>query len=138
MKNTSIILLIALMVVSCKNEATATPEIIIGDDGIEKTIKQNDGLTLLKGQFLYLADAAVLQTHREIYGVEIDAKMHELNEKAQSFKVEDYDWVNVEIRGRISQKPEGEEGWDFRVKIEEILNVTASENDGTDVIKIGD
>lgn len=138
MKKTSILLLIVLLALSCKNETTPSPETIVGDDGIEKTVKQNDGLTLLKGQFLYLADAAVLQTHREIYGVEIDEKMHQLNEKAKPFKAEDYDWVNVEIRGRISRKPEGEEGWDFRVKIEEILNVTASENDGSDIIKIGD
>lgn len=138
MKKTSILLLIVLLAVSCKNETTASPKTVVGDDGIEKTVKQNDGLTLLKGQFLYLADAAVLQTHREIYGVEIDEKMHQLNEKAKPFKAEDYDWVNVEIRGRISRKPEGEEGWDFRVKIEEILNVTASENDGSDIIKIGD
>ena len=138
MKKTCILILIVLLAVSCKNETATTPETIVGEDGIEKTVKQNDGLTLLKGQFLYLADAAVLQTHREIYGVVIDEKMHELNEKAQPFKVEDYDWVNVEIRGKISRKPEGEEGWDFRIKIEEILNVTAFENDGTDIIKIGD
>ena len=138
MKKTCILLLIVLLAVSCKNETVTTPETIVGEDGIEKTVKQNDGLTLLKGQFLYLADAAVLQTHREIYGVVIDEKMHELNEKAQPFKVENYDWVNVEIRGKISRKPEGEEGWDFRIKIEEILNVTAFENDGTDIIKIGD
>ncbi len=138
MKKTCVLILIVLLAVSCKNETVTTPETIVGEDGIEKTVKQNDGLTLLKGQFLYLADAAVLQTHREIYGVVIDEKMHELNEKAQPFKVEDYDWVNVEIRGKISRKPEGEEGWDFRIKIEEILNVTAFENDGTDIIKIGD
>ena len=64
--------------------------------------------------------------------------MQSFIQTGQPFKVEDYDWVNVEIRGKISRKPEGEEGWDFRIKIEEILNVTAFEDDGTDIIKIGD
>ena len=49
----------------------------------KKTEKQNDGLTLLKGEFIYFADAAVLQTHREVYGVVIDEKMHELDKQVQ-------------------------------------------------------
>ena len=35
----------------------------------EKTAKQSDGLTLLKGEFVYYDGAAVLQTNSEIYGV---------------------------------------------------------------------
>ncbi len=32
----------------------------------------------MTGDFIYYADAAVLQTPKEIYGVVIDDKMHEL------------------------------------------------------------
>lgn len=118
--------------VSCKENTKET----IGADSPEKTAKQSDGLTLLKGDFLYIADAAVLQTHREVYGVIIDEKMEELNEQAKLLKDTEFDWVKVEIRGEISQKPEKEEGWDNRVAIKEILNVTKGENSNNDIIKI--
>ena len=55
-----------------------------------------------------MADAAVLQTHREIYAVVIDDKMHELNDQVKKYKQEDTDMVPVEIRGEIKPKPEGE------------------------------
>ena len=106
-------------------------------NGDERTAKQSDGLTLLKGDFLYLADAAVLQTHREIYGVVIDDKMHELDEMVKKFKTEDTDMVPVEIRGKISQKPPNEEGWPYRVEIKEILKVSAPDPNTTEIIKIG-
>ena len=124
----------------CKNETNkgnssdAVNETI---DSEKRTAKQSDGLTLLKGNFLYMADAAVLQTHREIYGVVIDEKMHELNEQVKKYKKADTDMVPVEIRGEIKPKPEDEEGWDYRVTIKEILNVTAPEETNEDVIKLG-
>ena len=106
-------------------------------DGEERTAKQSDGLTLLKGDFLYLADAAVLQTHREIYGVVIDEKMHELDDMVRKYKTEDTDMVPVEIRGKISQKPNNEEGWPYRVEIKEIIKVSAPDPNTTEIIKIG-
>ena len=124
----------------CKNETNkgnssdAVNETI---DSEKRTAKQSDGLTLLKGNFLYMADAAVLQTHREIYGVVIDEKMHELNDQVKKYKKADTDMVPVEIRGEIKPKPEDEEGWDYRVTIKEILNVTAPEETNEDVIKLG-
>ncbi|HZW62734.1 MAG TPA: hypothetical protein VFF15_03720 [Flavobacteriaceae bacterium] len=92
---------------------------------------------VLKGEFVYLADAAVLQTETEIYAVVIDEKMHELDNKVKPFKSEDTDMIPVEIRGIISPKPEGEEGWDYRVKITEILNVSKPNPEENSVIKIG-
>jgi len=121
-----------------KSETNATQnENQITADGPERTAKQSDGLTLLKGEFLYLADAAVLQTHKEVYAVVIDEKMHELDDMVKSYKTEDTDMVPVEIRGKITQKPEGEEGWPFRVEIKEILNVSEPDKDKSDIIKIG-
>lgn len=132
MKKIAFYIIITMLIVSCKEN----PKETIGADSPEKTAKQNDGLTLLKGDFLYIADAAVLQTHREVYGVIIDEKMEELNEQAKLLKDTEFDWVKVEIRGEITQKPEKEEGWDHRVAIKEILNVTKAENNTNDIIKI--
>ncbi|MBT8277650.1 MAG: hypothetical protein KJO41_01515 [Bacteroidia bacterium] len=132
-----------MLVLGCKEtkeqstSATDNKETINSADSPEKTEKQSDGLTLLKGDFLYLADAAVLQTHREVYGVVIDEKMHELNSMASPYKKADTDMVSVEVRAKIFPKPDGEEGWDYRIEIKEILNVSEPKADGDDVIKLG-
>jgi uncharacterized lipoprotein NlpE involved in copper resistance len=117
-----ILLLVVIAFVGCKNN-NKTEEKTTAIENLEKTEKQNDGLTLLKGEFIYYADAAVLQTHSEIYGVILNEKMQELNEQVQQYKTKVTDMVPVEIRGKITPKPENEEGWPFRVEIKEILNV---------------
>ncbi|PTM10323.1 MAG: hypothetical protein DA407_03970 [Bacteroidetes bacterium] len=136
MKKIFLILSISLAFIACKNEAKAEPEESNTTISEERTEKQSDGLTLLKGEFIYYADAAVLQTHKQMYAVVIDEKMQELNEKAQEFKNEVTDFVEVEIRGKITPKPENEEGWDYRVEIKEILNVKAAEQ-SSEVVKLG-
>ena len=141
MRKLSIVICVFVLL-ACKNEAKSTEndtqmEPVESTETKGRTAKQSDGLTLLKGDFLYMADAAVLQTHREIYAVVIDDKMHELNNKVKKYKKEDTDMVPVEIRGEIKPKPEGEEGWDYRVSIKEILNVLPPNEKDGDVIKLG-
>ena len=132
------LLVITTAFLSCKKDSKSNKgkESISIDDS-EKTDKQNDGLTLLKGDFIYFSDAAVLQTHREVYGVVIDEKMHELDIQVQQYKNEVTDMVPVEIRGKIIPKPENEEGWAFRVEIKEILNVSKPNPEANEVIKLG-
>tara|TARA_R110002049_G_scaffold90686_2_gene227145 strand:- start:68561 stop:68977 length:417 start_codon:yes stop_codon:yes gene_type:complete len=120
--------------ISCKNNSRSENKEV---DNNAKTAKQNDGLTLLKGDFIYYADAAVLQTHAEVYGVVIDEKMHELDKQVQAYKNEATDMVPVEIRGIITPKPENEEGWPFRVEIKEILTVSKPNSEANNVIKLG-
>ena len=138
MKKIIVLLIITIAFISCKNDSKVnTEKEIIPKDGVTKTAKQSDGLTLLKGDFIYFADAAVLQTHREVYGVVIDKKMHELNELVKQYKVETTDMVPVEIRGKIIPKPENEEGWPYRVEIKEILTVSKPKPQDNEVIKVG-
>jgi len=137
MKKVIITLLCFTVIVSCKNESkTELKEDSVTTDSNGKTAKQNDGLTLLKGEFVYYGDAAVLQTHQEVYAIIIDDKMHELNKQVEQYKTESTDMVPVEIRGKITPKPEAEEGWPFRVEIKEILNVTKPNPKDNDVIKL--
>jgi len=137
MKNIILIFLISTFVLACKSDkkTESKEDAIESKDG--KTSKQNDGLTLLKGDFVYYADAAVLQTHAEVYAVVIDAKMHELDNQVRAHKVEATDMVPVEIRGKITPKPADEEGWPFRVEIKEILNVYKPDAKDNNVIKLG-
>ena len=136
MKKILLILITITAFTACKNDAKTEPQEVTTDASQQRTEKQSDGLTLLKGEFIYYADAAVLQTHREMYAVIIDDKMHELDNMAKPFKKEATDFVQVEIRGKITPKPENEEGWDYRVEIKEILNVKAAEK-SNEVVKLG-
>ena len=138
MKKLIILLLITTVFTSCKNDAKTEPKTdTINSDNPDKTIKQSDGLTLLKGDFIYYSDAAVLQTHKEVYGVIIDDKMHELETQAKQHKNEPTDMVKVTVRGLITPKPQGEEGWPYRVAIKEILKVEKINPEKNDVIKLG-
>ena len=136
MKKIVVLLIITIAFISCKNNSKSNTE-DIPKDGITKTAKQSDGLTLLKGDFIYFEDAAVLQTHREVYGVIINEKMHELNELVKQYKIETTDMVPVEIRGKIIPKPENEEGWPYHIDIKEILNVSKPKPQDNEVIKVG-
>ncbi|OBX23582.1 MULTISPECIES: hypothetical protein [Bizionia] len=140
MKKLATLLIVSIVFISCKNDSK-TEETIIETEAIDmdspnRTKKQSDGLTLLKGEFVYYSDAAVLQTHREVYGVVMDDKMMELNKMAEAYKKEPTDYTTVSIRGKVVPKPENEEGWPFRVEIKEILSVSASNPETNNVVKL--
>ena len=82
--------------------------------------KKTDTNPQFYGEFLYLADAAVLNTGTEIYGVIIDEKMHELHDLCRPLKRDEYDMIPVYIKGKVHNKPPEEEGWDKRIKISSI------------------
>ncbi|WP_179333825.1 hypothetical protein [Winogradskyella costae] len=119
--------------ISCKNEAKQEVNL---EDNRSKSYDQNDGYITLKGDFVYFADAAVLQTSTEIYGVVMDKNMHKLNEQTKAFKKEATDMVPVTVRVRKFEKNKDEEGWQYRVEIKEILKVEAPDPNKEDVIKL--
>ena len=136
-KQASLLFVFVMVLFSCKNNTkTESTDAVTETSLDERTDKQSDGLTLLKGELIYYADAAVLQTHKQMYAVVVDEKMHELDNMAKPFKTEVTDFVEVEIRGKITPKPENEEGWPYRVEIKEILNIKAAEQ-SSDVVKLG-
>ena len=138
MKKTVFIILTLAAFVSCKNDTKSEQkeETTISDDS-EKTAKQSDGLTLLKGEFVYYGDAAVLQTHAEIYGVLVTDKMLELNKLAEKYKTEPTDMVQVEIRGKITNQKDDKILWENKVEIVEILNVKSASKEDNNVVKLG-
>lgn len=124
MKKLLILLLTITTLSSCKNDSKT------------ETI-DNEELTLIQGDFVYYADAAVIQTRQDVYGVVIDEKMHELDNQVKPYKVEVTDMVPVEVRGKLIPKPEGEEGWPFKVEIIEIIKVSKPDPNKNDVVKLG-
>ncbi|WP_298340261.1 hypothetical protein [uncultured Algibacter sp.] len=138
MKKILFISLFLTAIISCKNETKSEQkEVETEVESNERTAKQNDGLTLLKGQFVYYDGAAVLQTHAEIYGVLLTDKLEVLNEKAQVFKKEPTDMVEVEIRGKITNEKHDEILWENKVEVVEILNVQPTPKEDNKTIKLG-
>ena len=133
MKNIFALLCIAVLTFSCKNESKTVES---AEEAAIEMSQKNDGYVEMTGEFVYYADAAVLHTPSEVYAVVINEKMHELDDMAKAYKVEPTDYVTVQVRGVVSPKPEGEEGWDNRFDIKEIVKVMAS-NKEKDVIKLG-
>lgn len=135
MKKVLIILICFSVFFSCKNEKKTDES--ISTENTERTEKQSDGLTLLKGEFVYYDGAAVLQTHAEIYGVLLTNMFEELNEQAQKFKDNPTDHVQVEIRGKITNEKHDKILWKNKVEIVEILNVQPGSKEEKNIIKLG-
>lgn len=135
MKKVIILLFTLVVSVSCKNDTTKTTKIDV--ESPEKTEKQKDGLTLLKGDFVLYDDAAILQTHREFYGVFITDKTMELNQLVKKYKKAETDMIPVEIRGKISTEKHDKIMWPNKVEIVEILNVFEPKPESNDIIKLG-
>ena len=128
-----LILLLGLSVfISCKNETKSEQK-----DASERTAKKSDGLTLLKGEFVYYDGAAVLQTQSEIYGVLITDKLHELQKQAEKHKSEPTDMVQVAIRGKITNQKDEKILWENKVEVVEVLEVKPGSKADNKVIKIG-
>ncbi|GAB5398606.1 MAG: hypothetical protein Aureis2KO_01910 [Aureisphaera sp.] len=120
MKKTLLLLTFALATVlfSCKNSE-------------EKSAAQEDTPKLLEneysmysGEFIYLADGAVLKGNNFIYGVTLDEMAEELSKRVAPAKKEEFDMVPVVVKGILSKKPEGEEGWEDILTIKEIVTVS--------------
>jgi len=102
-----------------------------------ETVEETVSYEVLKGSYLYYADAAILQTPTEVYGVVLDENSVALDKKVTPYKVLDTDMVPVEIKGEIIPKEAEEEGWPLKVKIVEILKVTKPAPEKNDVITLG-
>jgi hypothetical protein len=132
-KHVVAVLVLYLSVLACKSEAKQT---VASEANSGQSYDQNDGLITMKGAFVYFADAAVLQTKNDIYGVVIDAEMHQLDKQVKPYKKEATDMVPVTVRVRKFPKPKDEEGWPYRVEIKEILKVEAPDTTKNDIIKL--
>jgi len=134
MKKINFIIILTLILFACKNETK--PEVNL-EENRSKSYDESDGLVTMKGDFVYYDNAAVFQTSNEIYGVVIDENLHLLEKQVKAFKKEATDMVPITVRVRKFEKAEGEEGWQHRVEIKEVLNVEAPDPNNKDVIKLG-
>ena len=129
MKHLFIACLLLIGLSSCKNDVETT------QDNTEETVV--DSIPTIKGEFIYIADAAVLKGDNFIYGVTMDAKAQELAERVKPLKREDFDMVPVEVKGKIMPNKETE-GWDEIVEIREIIKVSAPTSEPAVKVKSND
>ncbi len=99
----------------------------------EETQSPKDDLVSLSGEFLYLADAAVLKQENQIYGVVLDSMTMQLSKEVNALKRDDFDMVPVTVKAKIKPNPM-KEGWDEVIEIKEIIKV--SKPTGESSIKI--
>ncbi|WP_378186101.1 hypothetical protein ACE939_13395 [Aquimarina sp. W85] len=106
MKNLLLILFLSTILFSCKQEK-------------KEQITENN--VTVEGEFIYIADAAVIKGTDFIYGVELNEIMHTLAQKVAPLQREEYDMVPVVVKGIV--KPNPEEGWEEILEIKEIVEV---------------
>ena len=117
MKKIILITFLSIVSFSCKEEIKTSKE-------KESKVALNSAEeNLYRGDFIFLKDAAVLKGDNFIYGVSIDELSKQLAERVTEVKVSDFDMVPVAVKGKISQKQEGQEGWDEILTITEIVLV---------------
>ncbi len=108
MKKSFLLIILSLVIFSCKKE---------------KSDSENIQPTLIRGEFIIVSGAAVIKGDDFIYGVKLNEMTDELSKRVTPLKREEYDMVPVVINGII--RPNTEEGWEKIVEITEIINVAA-------------
>ena len=121
------------MFTSCKQENKANAE-------TETVITPEEDVVMLKGEFIYLNDAAVLNCGNKIYGVTIDDKMLELAEQVAAKKNDVNDMIPVIINGVVHPNPAlspTNEVWPEVVTIKKIVKVFAPTGDSAIKVESG-
>ena len=88
MKKITLLVALALLIFSCKNTEEKDPKLVSNETSDSK-------ITIYQGEFIYLADAAVLKGSNFIYGVALDEMSEELAKQVETVKKEEFDMVPV-------------------------------------------
>lgn len=118
MKKRFITLIAGIVLLSaCGNEQ---PEEILE---LEDLTASRDSIRVIEGEFIFIADAAVLKGPDFIYGVKIDSLSTELANRVAPLKNSDFEMVPVKVKAKIVANP-SPEGWDEFLEIKQILEVS--------------
>ncbi|MDP5078608.1 MAG: hypothetical protein NWQ19_10950 [Nonlabens sp.] len=129
-----IALFFAMTLVSCKNDkkdADVAPQ-----DATHASV--NNGSTIVRGEYIFFEDVAVLTTNSEIFEVVQDETMKSLEQKAKQFKKQPSDMVMVTLKVDIISNPKREKTpdvWEKAIKIKEIMEVKPTVSSPNTTIK---
>lgn len=128
MKIIGFLLVVLLAFTSCKNDPRSAD--VVEDEKDQLDVRE------VSGNFIYYADASVLQTRSELFGVVENQKAQELIKQAEPLKDQPTDEVKVTLKVKVTKKPENEEGWENRVEIIDIIAVSKVERQDSEMIKL--
>lgn len=128
MRPLPIILLISASLLSCKNNSESSKAV--------EARQEADDLREISGNFTYFDEVAVFQTQSELFGVVENEKFQELIAMTIPLKEEDTDEVAVVLKVKTVKKPELEDGWEHKINIIDIINVSKVEQQLKDIINI--
>lgn len=120
MKKYRILVLIALFSFSCDKKQNK----VVSNEVVET---KNNDLIILSGDYVFYNNAAVLQTNKNVYGIVINEKVNELNQRLTSIKKDEFDFIPVILKGKLQNKKEDEEGWSVKLEITEIVEIITKE-----------
>lgn len=129
MKKLVILFVLALVIISCKNETKEE-----NSTTVENTKNNDNSLKTIRGEFLFIDGAGVIMGTNFIYGVTIDEMTEELIKQVSSKQRDKFDMVPIVIKGEVNPKPAGKDIWDEIVTIKEIIDVLPPK--GEEPIKI--
>ncbi len=110
------LLLITLALYSCQDDERRD----LMDQASVETIP--DSIQVLKGEFVYGKDAAVLRGDNFVYGVTLDSMSNALSEKIAPLKSDDFEMIPVTVKAKILPNP-ARKGWEEVIEILEIVEV---------------
>lgn len=87
-----------------------------------QTEKVPDSIQVLEGEFIYVADAAVLRGEGFVYGVTLDSMSQVLADQVTPLKGDDFEMVPVTVKAKILPNP-ALKGWEEVIEIREIIKV---------------
>jgi uncharacterized protein YktB (UPF0637 family) len=88
---------------------------------------KNNDLIKHSGDYVFYNNSAVLQTNKNVYGIIINEKVNELNDRLSSIKKDEFDFIPVILKGRLKNKDENDEGWSVKLEITEIVEIINKE-----------
>lgn len=92
------------------------------DEFSEPQEQVQDSIPTLRGEFMLLADQAVIKGEGFIYGVTIDSLAQELAQRVEPLKENEFDMISVVVKAKVSNNF-GRQGWDEVVEIREIVDI---------------
>ena len=112
-------MIVAILFVSCQEDEQKE----LNTEPV--TAKVQDSLEVLQGDYVYVADAAVLRGENFVYGVKQDSVAMLLSDKVSDLKSDDFEMIPVRVKAKILANPRLE-GWDEIIEIKEILEISGA------------
>ena len=117
MKKIILLLLLSAAVFSCKNSEE-------NKESEEMNVENTEDLKAYTGDYIDSNGALVLMGKNFIYGVKRNEMSDQLSKQVAAVKKNDFDMVNVIVRGVVSKNTDGDNEWEEVITINEIMRVS--------------